>query len=162
MRKTKVRAIDPAAEAERQIETASIQLTAWLFPDATGEPMDTDNFRQRVWAPLLKAAKVQPRKLHTLRHTYASLLLQAGKEVHFVSAQLGHADAGFTFRTYGHLIPRDRRGEVSFLDQIPAPICTPAAPNAETPFSPVPQVRETKSAPGVIRTPDLLVRSQPL
>jgi hypothetical protein len=62
----------------------------------------------------------------------ASLLMQAGKEVHFVSAQLGHADAAFTFRTYGHLIPRDRRGEVSFLDEIsagsPAPICTRQRP----------------------------------
>ena len=53
---------------------------------------------------------------HALRHTYASLCLAAGKELHFVQQQLGHASPAFTLTIYGHLVPRDRKGEVDFLD----------------------------------------------
>ena len=81
-----VTALDAEAEPERQAEIASIQLDAWLFPDTAGGPLDTDHFRHRVWIPLPKIAKVQPRKIHNLRHTYASLMLQAGRETHFVAA----------------------------------------------------------------------------
>ena len=161
----KVQALDTDAEAERQIKTANIELEAWLFPDAAGGPMNTDNFRSRVWTPLLKTAKLQHRKMHNLRHTYASLMLQAGRETHFVAAQLGHADPAFTYKVYGHLIPRDRRGEVSFLDALVPTNLHLLAPQLHA----EPEQRSAESlstgkesAPGVIRTPDLLVRSQPL
>nr|WP_260463581.1 hypothetical protein [Streptomyces sp. TRM72054] len=41
--------------------------------------------------------------MHALRHFYASVLLDAGEGVKALSAYLGHADAGFTLRTYGPL-----------------------------------------------------------
>ena len=39
--------------------------------------------------------------------------------------QLGHYSPAFTLSTYGHLLPRDRRGEVDCLDD--ASVCTPGA-----------------------------------
>ncbi len=33
-----------------------------------------------------------------------------------MSEQLGHSSPASTYERYGHLIPRDCRGEVSFLD----------------------------------------------
>ena len=44
---------------------------------------------------------------HTFRHTCASLLFDAGRNVKQVQEWLGHADPGFTLRTYVH---RWRRG----------------------------------------------------
>ncbi|MDG4761843.1 hypothetical protein [Micromonospora sp. WMMD710] len=46
----------------------------------------------------------------TRRHTYASVLLDAGESIKALSAYLGHADPGFTLRTYTlrtytHLLP---------------------------------------------------------
>jgi Phage integrase family len=43
--------------------------------------------------------------MHALRHHYASVLLDAGARIKAVSEYLGHADAGFTLRTYPHLMP---------------------------------------------------------
>ena len=43
--------------------------------------------------------------MHALRHHYASVLLDAGESIKAVSEYLGHADAGFTLRTYTHLMP---------------------------------------------------------
>ncbi|GGO18529.1 hypothetical protein GCM10011576_33620 [Micromonospora parathelypteridis] len=43
--------------------------------------------------------------MHVLRHTYASVLLDAGESIKALSTYLGHADPGFTLRTYTHLLP---------------------------------------------------------
>ncbi len=82
-----------------------------------------------------------------------------------MSAQIGHADPAFTYRTYGNLIPRDRREEVSFLDAIVPGNLHSSAPQ----LHPEPEQRDQKplsigkeSAPWLIRTADLLVRSQAL
>lgn len=42
---------------------------------------------------------------HDLRHTHASLLLQAGVPVKVVRERLGHASPGFTLNVYQHVIP---------------------------------------------------------
>ncbi|MCX4787261.1 hypothetical protein OG369_14010 [Streptomyces sp. NBC_01221] len=36
---------------------------------------------------------------------YASVLLDAGENIRALSQYLGHADPGFTLRTYTHLMP---------------------------------------------------------
>lgn len=46
--------------------------------------------------------------LHSLRHTYASLLFEAGATVPYVMNQLGHADPGVTLRIYAHVLERKR------------------------------------------------------
>ena len=44
--------------------------------------------------------------LHSLRHSYASLLIANGLNVVFVSRQLGQANANVTLGTYAHLYAR--------------------------------------------------------
>ena len=41
--------------------------------------------------------------MHSLRHTFASLLIANGLNVVFVSRQLGHANPTVTLSTYAHL-----------------------------------------------------------
>ena len=42
---------------------------------------------------------------HGIRHTCATLLLQAGEPVHVVSKRLGHARVEITLNTYAHVLP---------------------------------------------------------
>ena len=65
-----------------------------------------DDVPQHVWAPILRRAGLRYRKPHALRHTYASLLIEAGESLKYVQEQLGHHSPGFTLSVYGHLIPR--------------------------------------------------------
>ena len=61
-----------------------------------------------MWRPAVKAAGLVPSRatgMHQLRHTYASMLLDGGVSIRAVSEYLGHADPGFTLRTYAHLMP---------------------------------------------------------
>jgi integrase len=44
-------------------------------------------------------------RFHDLRHTYATLALQAGVHPKVVSEILGHANIGITLDTYSHAIP---------------------------------------------------------
>lgn len=44
-------------------------------------------------------------RLHDLRHTFATLALQAGVPGKVVSEMLGHASVTITYDTYSHVIP---------------------------------------------------------
>ncbi len=57
----------------------------------------------------------QALKLHTTRHTWATLALQAGKSVRWVADQLGHADPALTLRVYAHAM-REEEQDLSFAE----------------------------------------------
>jgi integrase len=53
-----------------------------------------------------QAAKIDPAAtFYTLRHTYASQLVQAGTPLLYVASALGHRDARMVERHYGHFAP---------------------------------------------------------
>jgi integrase len=65
-------------------------------------------FNGKTWKPTLELAGIESSRengCHALRHFYASVLLDAGESIKAVSQYLGHTDAGFTLRTYTHLMP---------------------------------------------------------
>lgn len=73
-----------------------------------GTALNRNYFNSYVWKVALGKAGVETSRengCHALRHYYASVLLDAGESVKAVSEFLGHADAGFTLRTYTHLMP---------------------------------------------------------
>lgn len=86
----------------------------WLFSAARGGRIDPHNWRDRVWHPAVRAAGLGPLGLtpHKLRHTAASMAINANANVKVVQQMLGHATATETLDTYGHLWP-DRLDEVS-------------------------------------------------
>jgi integrase len=51
-------------------------------------------------------------KLHALRHTHASLLLQDGESPASVKEQMGHGSIQVTVDVYGQFIPGKNRGAV--------------------------------------------------
>ena len=55
-------------------------------------------------------------RVHGLRHTFASLLIQNGESLAYVKEQLGHASIKMTVDTYGHLVPGGNKQAVDRLD----------------------------------------------
>lgn len=92
-----------------------------LFTTADG-PLDRNRFNREHWRPARAAAGVAGTRengMHVLRHTAASAWLAEGVDINTVAEWLGHADPGFTLRTYVHLMPnaadRGRRAMDAFL-----------------------------------------------
>jgi integrase len=80
-----------------------------VFVRPDGALIDPDNLRNRVWAPAVKAAGLRHVTQHSLRHTYASLLIAQGENPKYISEQLGHASIQITMDRYGHLFPNAKR-----------------------------------------------------
>ncbi len=119
----------PAALVVRLCERRSIReaeaalrgrtLAPWVFPALSDDarPVNAAYVRFKIWYPLLRHAGVRDVRLHDLRHTYASLLLQAGEPLGYVKTQLGHSSIQVTVDRYGHFIPGANRQAVERLAQ---------------------------------------------
>ena len=90
--------------------------TDFLFRSAEGTQLDPDNLSKRIFVPLVQRAKLPGVGLHTLRHTFASLLISHGESIKYVSRQLGHASIQITADTYGHLFKETSIAAMGRLD----------------------------------------------
>jgi hypothetical protein len=63
-----------------------------------------DNVVKRYFNTALKSAGLRRVSFHSLRHTNASLRIEAGQNIKHIQNQLGHASIQTTLDRYGHLI----------------------------------------------------------
>ncbi|MEV6069243.1 tyrosine-type recombinase/integrase [Nocardia sp. NPDC052001] len=79
-----------------------------LITNPKGGAMSGDLFGKVAWFPAFAKGGLEYRKridgMHALRHLYASTLLARGVSIKELADYLGHADPGFTLRTYVHLL----------------------------------------------------------
>ena len=107
----------PVLTQLRQLWTSHRDLR-WLCPSPTGNGPIT---RAALWQTFKKVkgeagikARVTP---HSLRHSYATRLLEAGVELRIVQILLGHASIGTT-ALYTHLTEPTRAGLKKILDKL--------------------------------------------
>ncbi len=79
-----------------------------VFPSRTGTMLSRRNVT-RAWAGTRKKAALPPLGLHALRHTNASLQLQAGVGIREIAAHLGHESPALTARVYAHVLEDTKR-----------------------------------------------------
>jgi integrase len=116
------------------------ELPPWVFANSHNNPLDADFFR-RVWRKLLAQAGLRYVNVHTLRHTFASLLLQSGAPIVYVKQQLGHASIQMTVDIYGHLEPGGNR---DLMDRLDTPsLTTNRNPSATNTINDVPKSRKS-------------------
>ena len=75
-----------------------------VFGHPDGSPRTPSTVTQQ-FRRIAKRAGFSDIRLHDLRHTHASLLLQQGTDMKTISTRLGHASIAFTMDTYAHLLP---------------------------------------------------------
>jgi integrase len=89
----------------------------YVFTAPEGGGIRRTTFRNRVWLPLLKRAKVPLISPYGLRHSSASLLAALGVPLMVASRALGHSNIRTTANVYVHLFPEARRDVADRLDE---------------------------------------------
>jgi integrase len=84
------------------------------------------NHARRVYKRILAKAELPVRRIHDIRHSYASLMLKNGASLDYVKRMLGHSDISMTSNIYGHLMPNRDRSQVNLLGDT---LLNPSAPN---------------------------------
>ena len=90
-----------------------------VFRSPDGAIVDPDNLYHRLFLPVLAKAGIRKIRLHDLRHTFGSQLIQSGASIVYVKEQMGHSSIQFTVDIYGHLIPGANVSFVDKLDELP-------------------------------------------
>lgn len=75
-----------------------------VFQNAPGSPLPPTKVTKR-FKQLASDAGLPVIRLHDLRHTHATIALQAGVHPKIVSERLGHSTISFTLDVYTHAIP---------------------------------------------------------
>lgn len=135
----KDRRIPVSAELGQQLQahmarTPPLKVTLpWEIP--TGEPttvllvmttpqrnaIKRQTFDAKNWRPALQRAGITPHRdagIHSLRHLYASTLLDAGESIKALAEFLGHSDPAFTLRRYAHLMPSSEHRSRAAVDAL--------------------------------------------
>jgi len=88
----------------------------WLFPNKAGDGPMNDQIAQRMYhAACDRAGLANAAGIHTLRHSFATHLLEAGVDLHTIQRLLGHGHISTTMR-YLHLAQNRLTGTTSPLE----------------------------------------------
>lgn len=101
---------------------ASRSGTDLLFVSSTGSRLSHSTFWRHYWVPAVTAAQAkgltkEPR-IHDLRHTHASWLIQDGVSLFTISRRLGHASTTTTEQVYGHLMPQALQDAADAVERV--------------------------------------------
>lgn len=77
---------------------------------------DIKRIRNTHWKRVLKKCNFDYRPIYHTRHTFATLMLENGEDILWVSNMLGHTDSTMTLSRYAKYIKRDEKKRASFLE----------------------------------------------
>lgn len=90
-----------------------------LFPNNSGNYINPNNFRNRVWKPILKKANITKRvRIHDLRGTYIDSVLSSGGSPKFAQNNVGHKRNSTTMDIYARNNADMIESALTKLDQI--------------------------------------------
>lgn len=78
---------------------------------------DIKRIRDTHWKKTLKKCGLKYRPIYHTRHTFATVMLENGEDILWVSHMLGHTDATMTLSKYARYIKRDNKSRGAFLQK---------------------------------------------
>ncbi|MDQ1244002.1 MAG: hypothetical protein QG565_342 [Campylobacterota bacterium] len=77
---------------------------------------DIKRIRNTHWKRVLKECGFKYRPIYHTRHTFATIMLENGEDILWISNMLGHTDSTMTLSRYAKYIKRDERKRATFLE----------------------------------------------
>lgn len=87
-----------------------------LFHDSEGNALKGKNVSTK-WSKILSACNIPHKKFHSIRHTYASMLLKNGVDIETVAELMGHTAIGIT-QIYLHSSQSQKEKAVNKLNSL--------------------------------------------
>ncbi len=105
-----------------QLENRMRLGSAWadprlIFTNRQGGPLTNAYLNKRLKALVQESALPKNLHLHSLRHTYASLLINAGVTPRVVADRLGHASVRTTLDIYSHIFRQTEQDTVETISR---------------------------------------------
>ena len=109
---------DTAIDALQHIKSNYYSgINGFVLCTHTGQQCTTQNF-SRQFKFIIKNAKIKNCGVHTLRHTFASVLFKKKVDIKIISKLLGHSNISITYNTYIHLIEQQKADAINSIDEI--------------------------------------------
>lgn len=90
---------------------------------------DIKRIRNTHWTKVLKECNFKYRPIYHTRHTFATVMLENGEDILWVSNMLGHKDSTMTLSRYARYVKRDDKKRATFLENINVPKSTETTPS---------------------------------
>lgn len=87
-----------------------------LFSDEFGNPLKGKNISAR-WNRILKSCNIPHKKFHSIRHTFASMLLKNGVDIETVSELMGHSSISIT-QIYLHSSDNQKQSAINKINYL--------------------------------------------
>ena len=105
-------------DALKAQHAATGKLSEYVFCNQAGQPINNQNFVNRIWSPLLRHLGYAHRRAYQMRHTAATLWLASGEAPEWIARQLGHTNTEQLFRTYSRFVPNLTRQDGSAMERL--------------------------------------------
>jgi integrase len=126
-----------------------------VFPTHQGRLQNANNIRSRILRGAIEKANErlakdelplisEKLKTHELRHTFCSLLFEAGASVPYVMEQIGHADPGVTLRIYAHVLEQKRDHGARMDALVRGADWAPLGTSSDSEDGPVPEIQRPR------------------
>lgn len=110
-KKRKINMLPPVKKALKEQYRLTGLANSFIFVNEKGKRLlngDFNYIRNAYWKPLLRRTGLPYRAMKQTRHTFASIMLQHGEDILWVSRKmLGHSDTATTLRHYAEYIEED-------------------------------------------------------
>ena len=122
--------LSPRLLAELRAYWRAYRPARWLFANPMQQPVHPGTVQRQLRRAVRKAGLRKPATMHTLRHSYATHMLEAGVDVMTLQKILGHRQLSTTAR-YLHLRGDHLQRLPSLLDRLALPV--PPSPGPQPP-----------------------------
>ena len=90
---------------------------SYVFLNELGEHFyDIKRIRNTHWTNILKECGLEYRPIYHTRHTFATIMLENGEDILWVSNMLGHTNSTMTLSRYAKYIKREGKKRAMFLE----------------------------------------------
>jgi len=114
--------LPPVVEALRDQRKSTMGKSEYVFLNQYGRPLLPDTVNEVIWKLALKKAGLEPRSLYQTRHTFATLMLDAGELPGWVQQMMGHETLQMIHeKYYSHIKNYQRDDGSAFMEKVYKP-----------------------------------------